>query len=160
MATQQVTTSPRTRRTRSSIYWWALVWIAPALILEITFFLYPLFNSILLRFYNSTSTTFVGLRNYQQVFSNPNLLKVIRNNLLWLVLATILTVGLGLVIAVLVDRVKIESIVKSALFLPMAISFVAAGVIWRFVYKFDPADQPQTGLLNAIVTFFGGQPHA
>lgn len=160
MATQQVTTSPRTRRTRSSNYWWALVWIAPALILEITFFLYPLFNTLLLSFYNSTSTTFVGLRNYQQVFTNPAFLEVIKNNLLWLVLATILTVGLGLLIAVLVDRVKIESVVKSALFLPMAISFVAAGVIWRFVYKFDPADQPQTGLLNAVVTFFGGQPHA
>jgi len=82
----------------------------------------------------------------------------LRNNLLWLVLASTLTVGLGLLVAVLIDRVKIERVVKSALFIPMAISFVAAGVIWKFVYAFEPAGETQIGLLNGIVTFFGGNP--
>jgi alpha-glucoside transport system permease protein len=84
----------------------------------------------------------------------------LRNNLIWLVLATVLTVGLGLLIAVLVDRVKVERVVKSALFIPMAISFVAAGVIWKFVYAFEPAGSTQIGLLNAITTFFGAKPLA
>ena len=82
------------------------------------------------------------------------MLEVLRNNLLWLVLATLLTVGLGLIIAVLIDRVKIESLIKSALFVPMAISFVGAGVIWRLVYLYNPPGQPQGGLLNATLALF------
>ncbi|GHO46569.1 carbohydrate ABC transporter permease [Ktedonospora formicarum] len=150
----------RSQKGRSPIYWPAWIWVAPALILDLTFFIYPLLYTVYLSFLDKNSIEFVGLRNYQRIFTNATMLEVLKNNLIWLVLATILTVGLGLIIAVMVDRVKVESVVKSALFLPMAISFVAAGVIWRFVYKFDPAGQTQTGLLNAITTLFGGQPHA
>ncbi len=67
---------------------------------------------------------------------------------------------LGLVIAVLADRVRIESLVKSAIFIPMAISFVGAGVIWNFMYQFTPAGTTQTGLLNALVTRIGLAPQA
>jgi alpha-glucoside transport system permease protein len=88
------------------------------------------------------------------------MLEVLRNNLLWLLLATLLTVGLGLIMAVLVDRVKIEGVIKSALFVPMAISFVSAGVIWRFVFIYEPANQTQIGLLNAILAFFKLPPQA
>lgn len=160
MAKQLVATPSRKRKDRSPIYWLAWIWVAPALILDLTFFIYPLIQTIYISFFNKDSTEFVGFRNYQRIFTNSAMLEVLRNNVIWLVLATILTVGLGLLVAVLVDRVKVESAIKSALFLPMAISFVAAGVIWRFVYKFDPANQPQTGLLNAITTLFGAQPHA
>ena len=146
---------PRKRRAGSRSAW---IWIAPALALELVFFIYPLLNSIWLSFFNSDSTEFVGLRNYRHIFTDPALLEVLKNNLIWLVLATVLTVGLGLLVALLVDRLKIESLVKSALFVPMAISFVGAGVIWRLVYIYQPASQLQTGLLNAIVAFFGGQP--
>lgn len=81
-----------------------------------------------------------------------------RNNLLWLVLVTGLSVSFGLVIAVLLDRVKYEALAKSLIFLPMAISFVGAGVIWRFIYAFRAEGFEQIGLLNAIVTSQGFQP--
>src|SRR5436305_14214651 len=130
-------TSPGKRRKQDNI-WWSLLWVAPAVILLLIFFIYPLVMTIEFSFQNMDSTRFVGLRNYQIIFTNPVMIEVLRNNLLWLVLGTVLTVGLGLVIAVLIDRVKIESIVKSALFVPMVISFVCAGVIWRLVYLYNP----------------------
>jgi alpha-glucoside transport system permease protein len=136
---------------RREINWWSLIWIAPAVILLLIFFIYPLINTMQLSLENSDSTSFVGLKNYQTIFTNANMLEVLRNNVLWLVVATVMTVGLGLVIAVLVDRVKIESIIKSALFMPMAISFVCAGVIWRLVYLYNPPGQPQGGLFNALL---------
>jgi len=85
---------------------------------------------------------------------------VLGNNLLWIVLGTAATVALGLLIAVLVDRVRFEGAAKAAIFIPMAISFVGAGVIWKFVYNYDAPGQPQIGLLNAILTRLGGQPQA
>ncbi|MBO0792009.1 MAG: sugar ABC transporter permease, partial [Ktedonobacteraceae bacterium] len=88
------------------------------------------------------------------------LLLVLRNNVLWLVLGTIATVGLGLIVAVLVDRIKVESLVKSMLFIPMAISFVGAGVIWRLVYDYQTPDKTQTGLFNAILSIFHIPPQA
>ena len=142
------------KKGRRDITWWFLFWIAPAVILLLIFFVYPLINTIVISFQNADSTRFVGLKNYQGIFTSPSMIEVLRNNLLWLVLGTVLTVGLGLIIAVLIDRVKIERIVKSALFVPMAISFVCAGVIWRLVYLYNPPGQPQGGLLNAILAFF------
>ncbi len=86
---------------------------------------------------------------------------VFRNNLLWLVFGTAFTVIAGLLIAVLADRSKFENAAKSMIFLPMAISFVGAGVIWNFIYAVRPIDAPQIGLLNAIyVGLFHGQPTA
>lgn len=156
MATQQqsaATTSPPRRRWQG-ISWAAFIWIAPAAILLIIFFVYPLIETIQWSFMDATSTTYIGWKNYRLIFTNGGLLLVLRNNLIWLVVATILTVGLGLLVAVLVDRVRIESIIKSALFIPMAISFVSAGVIWRFMYIYEPSNQTQIGLLNAILAIF------
>jgi alpha-glucoside transport system permease protein len=147
-------TAPVRRRREPGASPWAWVWIGPAVILLLVFFIYPLFNTIVLSFQNADSTRFVGLKNYVNIFTTPSMLGVLKNNLLWLVLGTILTVGLGLIVAVLVDKVRIESIIKSALFIPMAISMVSAGVIWRFVYIYEPANQPQIGLLNAILAIF------
>lgn len=139
---------------RSIFNWQAWIWVGPALALELIFFVYPLINTIVLSFQNNDSSAFVGLRNYRTIFTDPTLLLVLRNNLLWLVLGTLLTVGLGLLIAVLADKVKTESIVKSAIFIPMAISFVGAGVIWRLVYAYQPPGQAQIGLFNAILGIF------
>ena len=144
--------SPVRRGKRREIVWTAWMWVAPALILEAVFFIYPVINTIQLSFYNKYSTDFVGFKNYVQIFTSPDLLIVLRNNLLWLVLGTTVTVGLGLLVAVLVDRIKVESLVKSMLFIPMAISFVGASVIWRLVYDYQPPNQPQTGLLNALLS--------
>ncbi len=81
-----------------------------------------------------------------------------RNNALWVIFFTILTISIGLLLAVLLDRVRYERIAKSVIFLPMAISMVGAGVIWKFMYAYRPSGISQIGLLNAIVDFFGGQP--
>lgn len=136
------------------------LWIGLALLFVAIFLFYPVVNTIWLSFFNNDSSQFVGLVNYGHIFTDSNMLEVLKNNLLWLVLATIATVLLGLLIAVLVDRVRIESAAKAAIFVPMAISFVGASVIWRFVYQFAPQGQPQIGLLNALITNFGAAPQA
>jgi alpha-glucoside transport system permease protein len=100
----------------------------------------------------------VGLENFLFAFRSPDVQIVFRNNLMWLVLVTGFSVALGLLIAVLVDRVRHEAAAKSFIFLPLAISFVGASVIWRFVYAFAPAGRPQIGLLNAIVVALGREP--
>jgi len=128
------------------------------------FFIWPMIQTIWFSFQNTDTlgnvTGFAGLKWYTRIFTDPSMLIVLRNNVLWLVVGTILTVGLGLVIAVLVDRVKIERVIKSTLFIPMALSFVAAGVIWRFVYIYEPAGQTQIGLLNAFLGLFHIPPQA
>ncbi|MBX7251700.1 MAG: sugar ABC transporter permease [Candidatus Promineofilum sp.] len=101
---------------------------------------------------------FVGLNNYIAVFTDRLMLEAFRNNIMWIVFGATLTVVFGLLIAVLADRSGFERIGKSAIFLPMAISFVGAGVIWNFIYEVRPVDAPQIGLLNALVVAAGGQP--
>jgi alpha-glucoside transport system permease protein len=86
------------------------------------------------------------------------MLQSFRNNLIWLFVGTGACVIFGLLVAVLADRSKFESVAKALIFMPMVISFVGAGVIWRFIYAYAPPGQPQIGLLNAIVTGLGGQP--
>ena len=103
----------------------------------------------------------VGLKNYVAVFTDRLMREAFRNNIFfWMLTATPLTVGAGLLVAVLADRSKFERVSKSLIFMPMAISFVGAGVIWNFIYEVKPIDAPQIGLLNAIVVALGGQPHA
>ncbi|HEV2236332.1 MAG TPA: sugar ABC transporter permease, partial [Ktedonobacterales bacterium] len=139
--------------------WAPWLWVAPAIIIVSVFLLYPVLNTLWLSLLSADSTRFVGLSNYGHLLTG-DLLLAVRNNLIWLVVATALTVALGLVIAVLVDRVRIEGFAKAAVFIPMAISFVGAGVIWKFVYQFAPKGETQIGLLNAILTRFGGAPQA
>lgn len=138
----------------------AWIWIGPAVLFVAIFLVYPVINTIWQSLQNADSTSFVGLANYRRIFTQSSMLEILRNNLLWLVVGTVATVFLGLVIAVLVDRVRIESAAKAAIFIPMAISFVGAGVIWKFVYQYAPAGQTQTGLLNAFVTRLGLPPNA
>jgi len=104
---------------------------------------------------------FVGLANYIAIYTNRLMREAFRNNIIfWMLIGTPLTVSFGLLVAVLADRSKFERVSKSAIFLPMAISFVGAGVIWNFIYEVKPIDAPQIGLLNAIVVALGGEPHA
>jgi len=136
------------------------LWLLPAFLLMGVFLLYPALDTIYLSFLNNAGTKFVGLANYQYFFTTPNTLISLRNNAYWLVFLTIFTVLLGLIFAVLFDRVKYESTAKAILFLPMAISFTAASVIWKLMYDYQPAGAVQTGTLNQIVTMLGGQPVA
>jgi len=111
-------------------------------------------------FFNNDSTQFVGLSNYAAVFTDSAMLESFRNNLIWLFLGTSLTVGLGLLIAVLADRSRFETLAKAIVFMPMAISLVGSSVIWRFVYAAAPAGQQQIGVLNGIITALGGEPQS
>jgi alpha-glucoside transport system permease protein len=128
------------------------LWLAPALILVCLFLVYPVANTVALSFRSADSSRPAGLANFSYIFADPAMLIVLRNNLLWLVVFTVGTVGLGLLVAVLSDRVRYEKAVKAMVFIPAAISFVAAGVIWKFMYQFQPAGTPQIGTVNAIFT--------
>jgi alpha-glucoside transport system permease protein len=101
---------------------------------------------------------FVGLANYTAVLADSNVQIALRNNVLWVVLFTGAVLLFGLLFAVLADRVPYESMAKTLIFVPMAISFVAAGVIWRFMYDYRAPGEEQTGTVNAILTGVGGQP--
>ena len=128
------------------------VFVGPALAILAWYLVIPTFRTLFMSFQNDISTRFVGLDNFIFAFSDRIMLEAFRNNLLWMIFGTGFSVGLGLLIAVLADRTKAESIYKAIIFMPMAISFVGAGVIWGFVYHIDP----DIGLLNAIITSLGG----
>jgi len=106
------------------------------------------------------SENFVGLSNYAAVFTEKLMQEAFRNNLMWIAFGSTLSVIFGLIIAVMADRSSFEKTAKSLIFLPMAISFVGASVIWNFIYEYRPAGQAQIGLLNAIVTALGNTPQA
>jgi alpha-glucoside transport system permease protein len=136
------------------------VFVGPAVFALGAFLLIPTILTLWLSFFNANSTQFVGLSNYVAVFTERTMLTAFRNNILWMVFGTAGCVIFGLLVAVLADRSSFETLAKSLIFLPMAISFVGAGVIWRFIYYYAPPGQPQIGLLNAIVTGLGGDPQA
>lgn len=134
------------------------VFSGPAVALLAAFLAIPTLLTFYQSFFDASSTRFVGLNNYLAVFTNRLMLQAFRNNLLWLILGTTACVVLGLLIAVLADRSRFETIAKSLIFMPLAISFVGAGIIFRFIYAYSPPGEPQIGLFNAIVTALGGQP--
>ena len=133
---------------------WPWLYIAPALLILMFFLVYPIINTFYLSFLDKGSESFAGLSNYIFALTKKPMLIAFRNNLLWLIVFTVFTVSLGLILAVLFDRVRYEAVVKSIIFLPMAISFVGAGVIWKFVYTYRPAGTPQIGFLNAVLSKF------
>lgn len=159
------------------------LYLAPALIVMLVFIVYPMINTIYLSFLNKNGTarassTCAAGRSCWGIFENyhyaltaeVNLSSFIAawntfwtssygNNIKWMVLMVAGTVIVGLLFAVLADRVKYESLAKSLIFMPMAISFVGAGVIWKFVYDYGTS-QTQIGLLNAAITSLGGKPVA
>ncbi len=105
------------------------------------------------------SGSFVGFENYVNLFTDRLLQEAMRNNLMWIVFGSTLSVVTGLLVATLADRSKTERVSKTLIFLPMAISFVGAGVIWNFMYEVKPPGEAQIGVFNAIVVALGGSPH-
>lgn len=136
------------------------VFIGPAILAVGVFLVYPGVRTIILSFFADDETTFIGLQNYTELASDPSLRSALFNTLLWILIVPALAVAIGLVVAVLADRLRprTESISKSVIFLPMAISMVGASTIWKFIYEWRAAGQPQIGLLNAVWTGFGGEP--
>ena len=130
------------------------LWLLPALAFLIVFLIYPTIATIIRSFYDASGANYVGLGNYERFFSQPATLGALGNNVIWMILLPLICVSLGLLIAILVDRVRYESIAKSVIFLQMAISIVAASVIWRLVYNFNP----NVGILNAGIDAVGGDP--
>jgi alpha-glucoside transport system permease protein len=134
------------------------VFVGPALAILFAYLLLPSVRSFWLSLLDRDGTEFVGFQNYVDLFTERLLQEAIRNNILWIVFGSTFSVGFGLLIAVLADRSRFERVSKSFIFLPMAISFVGASVIWNFIYEVRPPDLPQIGLLNAIVVGLGGDP--
>jgi alpha-glucoside transport system permease protein len=130
-------------------------WIAPAVLFLLVFLIYPTINTIVLSFLDAQSRNFVGLDNYIWFAQDRGTIEALRNSVLWVVFMTAGVVGLGLLIAILVDRVRYEPIAKSVIFVPLAISFVAAGIIWQFMYQYQDPSRPQTGTLNALIGLVG-----
>jgi alpha-glucoside transport system permease protein len=135
------------------------VFVGPALVILVVYLVYPAVLTVYLSFFGPRSEEFVGLENYLFALASDDMVLALRNNVIWLIFVTSLVVSLGLIIAVLVDRIgRWEPIAKSVIFLPMAISAVGASIIWKFVYSFQPIQRPQIGLLNAVYTALGGEP--
>jgi alpha-glucoside transport system permease protein len=134
------------------------LWLAPALLFLFFFLVWPTILTILRSFQGQLAGNWVGLDNYAWFFTSDEALIALRNNVLWVVFLTLFTVGLGLIISVLVDRVRYETVAKSVIFVPLAISMTAAGVIWRFMFEYQTKGSPQTGTLDGILTTFGFDP--
>lgn len=132
------------------------VFLAPAVLLLLIGLVYPTIRTLTMSFMNADSTEFVGFDNYVWSFTIPEILIVLRNTAIWVLVVPILSTLLGLAIAYMTDRMKRPGIVKSLIFLPMAISFVGAGVIWKFMYQFQPnLDKPDIGLFSAVTKALG-----
>ena len=134
-----------------------VVFIAPAVLLLGIYLVYPAIVTVIASFQDEAGA--FTLANWASL-ATPPFLEILRNNILWLVVGTSGSVGLGLISAALFDRIRRESLAKVFVFLPLAISLVGATVIWKFVYAWAPPSQPQYGLLNAIWTSFGFEPIA
>lgn len=121
---------------------------------------YPAFQTIVFSFADADSERWVGFANYTEIFGREEFRTTLVNNLLWLAIVPAAVVAIGIVVAVLADKLspRGESLAKSMIFLPMAISFVGASAIWSLVYAYDNPRGSQTGLLNAIWTSLGGDP--
>ncbi len=147
-------------RGRRSELWQSMAFVLPAVLLLLVGLIYPALRTAYQSFFDAGSTTFVGLDNYVRIFTQPELLLVLRNTFIWVVLTPLVATAVGLVYAVLVDRSRVESFAKSLIFLPMAISFVGASIIWKFVYEYRPNQQniQQIGLVNQFLVWLGFEP--
>jgi alpha-glucoside transport system permease protein len=136
------------------------VFVGPALVVLAVFLVYPVFNTILISFQSQNSTEFVGLDNYRFVFTDPDMLRSIRNTAGWLILVPLVAVSIGLAFATMADRLRRgEAVAKSLIFLPMAISFAGASITWQLVYNYRPQGfGSNIGLLNGIMLGLGGDP--
>lgn len=134
------------------------MFLFPAVFFLFVGLIYPTFRTIYLSFLDARSEKFVGLDNYVWAVTQSDAVIALRNTLIWTALVPIGAVAIGLAIAVLTDRMKRASVPKSLIFMPMAISFVGASIIWKFVYDFQPPKRPQIGSLSAITRSLGFEP--
>ncbi|WP_405402420.1 carbohydrate ABC transporter permease [Paracoccus sp. Ld10] len=134
------------------------LFLGPAILFLGTYLVYPVLDSLWRSLFNSNGSQFVGLNNYSWLMNDDKFRESMLNNVVWLLVVPAMSTLFGLLAAQLTDRLKWGSIGKSLIFMPMAISFVGAGVIWKFIYEYRASGETQIGLLNWIVTQLGGQP--
>lgn len=138
----------------------AYAYLAPSLLMLLVGLIYPGLRTIWQSFFDAAGNAFIGLDNYVTIFQDADQLTVLRNTFFWVVVTPFVATAVGLLYAILVDKARLESVAKALIFLPMAISFVGASIIWRFIYEFRPdqGNVKQIGLLNQIVVMLGGKP--
>jgi alpha-glucoside transport system permease protein len=138
----------------------AYSYLAPTLLMLLVGLVYPGIRTIYESFFDAAGNVFIGLDNYRTIFTDKDQLVVLLNTGVWVLLTPLIATAIGLLYAVLVDKARMESFAKALIFLPMAISFVGASIIWKFVYEYRP-DQvgvKQIGLLNQVLVWLGGTP--
>jgi alpha-glucoside transport system permease protein len=136
------------------------LFLFPAVLLLGVYMVYPVIQSIIYSFRGPRGIEYVGLDNWRWLLGDEKFAESMFNNLLWLVFVPAMATFFGLIAAALTDRIKWGNFAKSLIFMPMAISFVGASVIWKFVYDYRSEDQDQIGIINAIVVSLGGSPEA
>lgn len=136
----------------------AFLFLLPTIVLIAIGLLYPAVRTLYQSFLDSNGREFVGLENYITLFTQSEQRIVLRNTFFWVLVTPFLATFLGLVYAVLVDRIRGEAFAKALIFLPMAISMVGASIIWKFVYEFRQAGEDQIGLVNQLLTLVGIAP--
>lgn len=132
--------------------------LAPAIILVIVGLIVPTIQTTFQAFMNSRGTEFVGLENFIWIFTQSSGIRTVLNTIVWVLVAPIVSTAMGLAYAVFIDKSRGEKFFKILVFMPMAISFVGASIIWSFVYTARPADQNQIGFLNQLIVWVGGEP--
>ena len=136
-----------------------LVFLVPAVLLLVIGLIYPAIRTLVLSFMNADSEEFVGFDNYVWAFTRPEIVQVLTNTAIWVFVVPTVSTFIGLVIAYLTDRMKTAAVVKSLIFMPMAISMVGASIIWKFVYDFEPnLKKVDIGLLSSISKALGITP--
>ena len=145
-----VSGTPLPRRPKQREGAFAFFFLLPTLLLLAVGLVVPAIRTTLLSFMDSSSSNWVGLDNYRWMFAEDSIVRVLVNTLIWVLLVPLVATAFGLIYAVLVDKARFEAVAKSLIFLPMAISFVGASIIWRFVYAYR-GEGDQIGLLNQIV---------
>jgi len=135
-----------------------VVFLGPAIILLMIGLVVPTIQTISKSFFNASGKKFVGLANYGWIFTTENNQEVLINTAMWIIIAPLFSTAVGLLLALLLDKMKRESIPKSLIFMPMAISFVGASIIWGLVYAYRDPSQEQVGLLSQVVMWLGMEP--
>jgi alpha-glucoside transport system permease protein len=136
------------------------VFVGPALAMATIFMVVPGIRTLIASFYNEDGSGFVGLSNYVDLVTIDSYKTILVNTALWVVLVPLIAVVVGLATAALADRLRpsFERGAKSLIFLPMAISFVGAATIWKFVFDYRPSESMQVGLLNGVLVALGRDP--
>jgi alpha-glucoside transport system permease protein len=135
-----------------------VAFLTPAALLLLVGLILPSIKTFVGSFLNSAGSRFIGLDNFIWVFTQPDGIRVVVNTIVWVLLVPTVSTAVGLAYAVFIDRTRGEKIYKVLVFMPMAISFVGASIIWKFVYAYRGEQFAQIGLLNQILVSLGLQP--